>query len=219
MATTASYDELLASATEVKHKTEFRSNADEALKLTVRQDVTRKAGFKKLGRSVLVFDFQPAGAITSTNSPNNVMDAPAHESSTVMAEGALRAAAVDTAGRAGGDWSARAGPGEGEEGSGESTGVTSASSVCVVFVHNRYNGAKQLYVNRALAYSVKKECTDGNLNSWVIPLPFGRAVLRLTSKLFASSGFEYVMTLDNHDRGGGGGGRGGRGTVLYKSTQ
>lgn len=83
----------------------------------------------------------------------------------------------------------------------------------------QYNGAKQLYVNRALAYSVKKECTDGNLNSWVIPLPFGRAVLRLTSKLFASSGFEYVMTLDNDDRGDGGGVGGGGGTVLYKSTQ
>ncbi|CAM9402439.1 unnamed protein product [Ectocarpus sp. 4 AP-2014] len=211
MATSASYDELLASATEVKHKTEFRSNADEALKLTVRQDVTRKAGLKKLGRSVLVFDFQPAGAITATNSPNNVMDAPAHESSS-------EAAAADTAGRSSGDGGAReAGPGEGEEGSGESTGFTSASPVCVVFVHDRYNGAKQLYVNRALAYSVKKECTDGNLNSWVIPLPFGRAVLRLTSKLFASSGFEYVMTLDNDDRGGGGGG--GCGAVLYRSTQ
>lgn len=98
------------------NKTEFRSNADEALKLTVRQDVTRKAGLKKLGRSVLVFDFQPAGAITATNSPNNVMDAPAHESSRGARE---------------------AGPGEGEEGSGESTGVTSASSVRVVFVHDR----------------------------------------------------------------------------------
>ncbi|CAM9613825.1 unnamed protein product [Ectocarpus sp. 12 AP-2014] len=214
MATPASYDELLASATEVKHKTEFRSNADEALKLTVRQDVTRKAGLKKLGRSVLVFDFQLAGAITATNSPNNVMDAPAHESFS-------QAAAVDIAGRASGDGGAReAGQGEGEERSGESTGFTSASSVCVVFVHDRFNGAKQLYVNRALAYSVKKECTDGNLNSWVIPLPFGRAVLRLTSKLFASSGFEYVMTFDNDDRGGRGGGGGrGCGTVLYKSTQ
>lgn len=73
--------------------------------------------------------------------------------------------------------------------------------------NEQYNGAKQLYLNRALVYSVEKECTDGNLNSWVLPLPFGRAVLRLTSKFFSSSGFEYSLTL----------GDGGPG--LYKSKR
>ena len=54
-------------------------------------------------------------------------------------------------------------------------------------------------------YSVKKECTDGNMNSWVIPMPFGRLVLTLTSKLFSHSGFVYRLTL-------------GDSAVLYKST-
>lgn len=72
----------------------------------------------------------------------------------------------------------------------------------------QYNGAKQLYLNRALVYSVKKECTDGNMNSWVLPLPFGRPVLRLTSKLFSSSGFEYSLTFGDD-----------KSSVLYKSTQ
>ncbi|CAM9682641.1 unnamed protein product [Scytosiphon promiscuus] len=72
-----------------------------------------------------------------------------------------------------------------------------------------YNGSKQLYVNRRLVYDVRRECTDGSMNSWVLPLPFGRAVLRLTSKLFSSSGFEYCLTL----------GKDGGGRVLYKSTQ
>lgn len=80
--------------------------------------------------------------------------------------------------------------------------------MCLFHAGNeQYNGAKQLYRNGALMYSVKKECTDGNMNSWVLPLPFGRAVLRLTSKLFSSSGFEYSLTL------------GDGGHVLYKSTQ
>lgn len=71
----------------------------------------------------------------------------------------------------------------------------------------QYNGAKQLYVNRALVYTVKKECTDGNMNSWVVKLSFGSVVLSLISKLFSSSGFEYALTF------------GGDGTQLYKSTQ
>ena len=61
------------------------------------------------------------------------------------------------------------------------------------------------YVNQSLVYSVKKECTDGNMNSWVIPMPFGRLVLTLTSKLFSHSGFVYRLTL-------------GDSAVLYKST-
>ncbi|CAM9699376.1 unnamed protein product, partial [Hapterophycus canaliculatus] len=72
----------------------------------------------------------------------------------------------------------------------------------------QYNGSKQLYVNGTLVYNVKKECTDGNMNSWVLPLPFGRAVLRLTSKLFSSSGFEYWLAL----------GKDGSGSVLYRGT-
>lgn len=76
--------------------------------------------------------------------------------------------------------------------------------------NEQYNGAKQLYINRALVYGVKKECTDGNMNSWVLPLPFGRPVLRLTSKLFSSSGFEYSLTLGGDDK---------KTSVLYKSTQ
>ncbi|CAN0294721.1 unnamed protein product [Laminaria digitata] len=42
------------------------------------------------------------------------------------------------------------------------------------------------------------------MNSWVIPLPFGRVVLRLTSKLFSQSGFVYCLTFGD--------------TVLYKSS-
>ncbi|CAM9682710.1 unnamed protein product, partial [Scytosiphon promiscuus] len=68
----ASYDEIFASATglQVKHRTEFRSESDEALRLTVRQGVRSKVGLKQLGRSVLVFDFEPAADITASNSPS-----------------------------------------------------------------------------------------------------------------------------------------------------
>lgn len=70
----------------------------------------------------------------------------------------------------------------------------------------QWNGHKELYRNHRLVYSVKKECSDGNLNSWVIPLPFGRVVLKLTNKFFSLNGFEYLMTL--HDGG----------SVLFKSN-
>lgn len=59
----------------------------------------------------------------------------------------------------------------------------------------QYNGSKQLYVNQVLVYSVEKECTDGMMNSWVLPLSFGRVVLRLTNKLLSKSGFQYTLTL------------------------
>ncbi len=71
------------------------------------------------------------------------------------------------------------------------------------------NGAKQLYVNRKLVYSIKKDCTDGNLDTYVLSLPFGKTVLMLTAKLFSSSGFMYTLTL----------GVGKGGAVLYKSSR
>ncbi len=51
-------------------KTEFSSEAGEALRLTVRQSFeTKGSSFKRLGRSVLVFDFHRAGAISAESSP------------------------------------------------------------------------------------------------------------------------------------------------------
>lgn len=51
---------------------------------------------------------------------------------------------------------------------------------------------------------MEKECTDGMMNSWVLPLSFGRVVLRLTNKLLSKSGFQYTLTL-------------GDGMVLFKT--
>eukprot|EP00903_Cladosiphon_okamuranus_P020339 g18660.t1 len=204
----SSYDDLFESATgfQVKHKTEFASEAGEALRMTVRQRIQSKAGLKKIGRSILVFDFEPIGTITADSSPTaSGRGAAAVRDSSGAADAvvAVMAHTQEAAGEA-----TRLGGVAGGEDLGAVGSATRPRGSCVVFVHDRYNGAKELYINRALVYSVKKECTDGNMNSWVLPLPFGRAVLRLTSKLFSSSGFEYSLALGD-----------GKSSFLYKSTQ
>lgn len=110
---------------------QFRTEAgDQPLRLTVRQDVKSRAGLKILGRSIMVFNFEPAGAVTSSNSPTGASahgrEAPAYDdertaSATVVAADA--AAAVAAAGGAGG----------GGIGGDSIAGV----SDCVVFVHDR----------------------------------------------------------------------------------
>lgn len=62
-------------------------------------------------------------------------------------------------------------------------------------------------MNQALVYNVSKECTDGNMNLWVIPLSFGNVGLKLSCKLFCASGFEYTLTLGDV-----------KGPVLFKGT-
>eukprot|EP00904_Undaria_pinnatifida_P011285 jgi/Undpi1/7287/HiC_scaffold_22.g09760.m1 len=225
---------------QLKHRTEFRSEADEAWRLSVRQEVTTKIGMALFGKSTLVFDFEPAGSTTATSSPSisarsdAVRKALPRDTATPAAV-AAEAVVVEAAGGGGGGAEAAAVMGDGataggvieKEGRGDSEKVTGgveeagevvaegggggdaertagASSNSVVLVHNRYNGSKQLYVNQALVYTVEKQCTDGNNNSWVIPMPFGRVALSLTSKLFSHSGFVYKMTFGD--------------VVLYRST-
>lgn len=114
---------------------EFRTEAgDRPLRLTVRQDVKSKAGLKILGRSIMVFDFEPAGAGTSNNSPTGASahgrEAPAYDdaSTTSVAAAAVVAAAEGGAAAAGG----------GGGGTGGVDGESSAGvSDCVVFVHDR----------------------------------------------------------------------------------
>lgn len=71
---------------------------------------------------------------------------------------------------------------------------------------SQYDGHKELYVNQRLVYSVKKECTDGNMNCWSLRLSFGRVNLQLTAKLISASGFEYTMRLGNR-----------KGVILYRA--
>lgn len=68
---------------------------------------------------------------------------------------------------------------------------------CYRLLRGQYNGGKKLFVNRVMVYSVKRECTDGNMNSWVAPLWFGKVFLTLTNKVFSVSGFEYKLTLED----------------------
>lgn len=132
-------------------KTEFKPETDEAWRLTVRQEVKSKAGLKQLGRSVLVFDFQPASTITASNSPSTPQRSTnagggggRNMDGTAESMGSARET-VAGAGRVGGEG------GEGGEasrggGAGRSTAsdddddaaiAGSSSACCVVFVHDR----------------------------------------------------------------------------------
>lgn len=121
-------------------KTEFTSEAGEALRLTVRQDIKSKAGLKKLGLSILVFDFEPVGAITAESSPNasGRAAAPARDSSSAAdAVTIVESAAQEMAGGARGQGEgAAAGAAEGE-GWGTVGSAASAGGSRVVFVHDR----------------------------------------------------------------------------------
>lgn len=102
----------------------------------MRQDVRSKGGLKKLGRSILVFDFHPAGATTATSSPNTSgRSAPVRDAAAeTAAEPTAVEGAIAAAGEAGGSVG---GSGEGQAAAEGAGGRNGASSGCVVFVHDR----------------------------------------------------------------------------------
>ncbi|CAN0421026.1 unnamed protein product, partial [Laminaria digitata] len=83
---------------QLKHTTEFRSEADEALRLSVRQEVSAKMGMSMFGTSTLVFDFEPAGSTTATSSPTATGRSDAFGKA--LLHGTAAAAAADTSGEA-----------------------------------------------------------------------------------------------------------------------
>lgn len=102
----------------------------------MRQDVKSKAGLKQLGRSVLVFDFEPVGTVTAESSPTaSGRAAPPYEE-----------AAAGEASGTGEASPAAAAAGGGGVAEGEGTRIvgstpTSSRGGCVVFFHDRVSTA------------------------------------------------------------------------------
>lgn len=162
-------------------QTQFISEAGEAWRLSVRQDVKSKVGLKQLGRSILVFDFEPAAAVTAESSPTATsgreVPPPARDSSSAAADPVAAAAAGGTtaveeaAGEAGEQQPGRGaveGAGAGaEEGAAGGEGAptvgstaTSRGGCCVVFFHNRVSDTA---VSIPLYVLVSLECMQQHL--------------------------------------------------------
>ena len=112
----------------------------------MRQDVKSKAGLKQLGRSVLVFDFEPVGTVTAESSPTASGRAapPYEEAAAGEASGTGEASPAAAAAGAGG------GGGGGGVAEGEGTRIvgstpTSSRGGCVVFFHDRVSTAYYYY--------------------------------------------------------------------------
>lgn len=120
---------------------QFQTEAgDQPLRLTVRQDVKSRAGLKILGRSIMVFNFEPAGAVTSSNSPTGA-SAHGREAPASNDERTASATVVAAAGGGAADAAAAAvaagGAGGGAGGGGIDGDSIAGVSDCVVFVHDR----------------------------------------------------------------------------------
>lgn len=189
------------------------------LTLTVQVEVTSRVGLKRLGKATHVFTFQPTDSTTRPTTPSpppGSTDDPALSMFSTTAETSENenetTATLEAVARSFDNSELSIVSAAGDTGENESGETATVESVAegpdvVVFVHDRYNGHKEIYLNRRLVYEVKKECTDGSMNLWALRLSFGRVVLRLISKAMSTSGFEYTMRLGSHD-----------GMVLYKAT-